>query len=287
MKTNNPILSIVMVDGSFRENYYSIDFIEKQTLPNELYEILWVEYFSEINSSLYKKQKDLANLKVLSLGKSGVYHSSYCFNAGIIASKGEIIVIMDADLVVEEDFLESIYIEHEKNRDLVLYIYRFNEPQNKHTNQVNIEYLREICELTNPLNHGGCSSARRNWFMEINGYEQHQIFGSGFHANGLDVSTRFKNLGLYIKWHPKVRIYHPWHPYTLIDHPNYITQIKVIDHRARNLITLPFEGIDKKKNTNPPKELIIQDQESWTLSTCLKAIVRKVRARQSIYKLLN
>jgi hypothetical protein len=254
----DPRISIIMVDGSFRESYHSIDFLGKQTIPADDYELLWVEYYDKVKSELAEEISKYPNFRVITLEKEGPYHSSYCFNAGIRASRGELIFIPDADVVVEDYFLEKAWAGHQANDKLVMYFYRYNEFEKDHLPEVNIEHLQKVCVLTNPSNYGGCLSVRKKWLLEINGYEQHPTFGSGFHANGLDVYTRLKNLGLHVKWHPELRLYHPWHLGALVPPPfynSYKIQKIVINYRAVTLATKPFQGIDFTQNSELPADL--------------------------------
>ncbi|ASC71567.1 hypothetical protein XM38_025190 [Halomicronema hongdechloris C2206] len=252
----NPKISVVMIDGSFRENFSAIKYFGDQSLPSESYELIWVEYYNNVDKNLRREIEKFPNFRILTLGREGEYHSSYCFNAGISESIGDVIVIPDADLVVENNFLEEILSEHRKNNELAMYIYRLNEPKELHQEPITLEHLKQVCILTNPTNYGGCLSVRKEWLLKINGYEQHPTFGTGFHANGLDIYTRLKNLGLQIKWHPTLRLYHAWHPFTEISDHAYKLQKEIIKYRERNLLTNTFCGIDVKRNQSIPDELI-------------------------------
>lgn len=281
---NKPRISIIMVDGSFRESFHSIDFFGNQTLPATEYELLWVEYHDRVKSHLKSKVAQFPNMRIIKLGGDGVYHSSFCFNAGIKASAGELLFIPDADVVVERDFLERVWEEHAKNQRLVMYIYRFNEPEEKHVPYIEIEHLRKVCVLTNPANYGGCVSIRKVWLMEINGYEQHPLFGTGYHANGLDLYTRLRNLGLHVMWHPKLRLYHPWHPLTAMDDTLYRLQRIVIDYRSKNLMTNPFNGIDSTGNSIIPEELEAKiDREKRRLAGQQKGLLRRLSLRTATF----
>lgn len=249
-------ISIIMVDGLFRESFHSIDFYGRQTVSQEDYELIWVEYYDKINPDLTKEIEKYPNFRVVNLNKSGIYHSSYCFNEGIKQANGELIFIPDADVIVEENFLEKVWQDHQSNDKLVMYFYRYNEPEDKHFNKVDIDHLRKVCVLTNPSNFGGCLSVRKKWLLEINGYEQHPLFESGFHANGRDIYTKLKNLGLHVKWHPQLKLYHPWHSFTLASSLNYEIQQAVIDYRSVNLLTTSFQGINSNLNTDFPADLL-------------------------------
>ncbi len=270
-----PRVSVIMIDGSFREKFHSLDFFNNQTLPRDAYEIIWVEFYNRINPVLKQKTHSFTNNRIITLKKQGEYHSSYCFNAGINESSGEIVVIVDADVVVDNSFLEKIIEEHAICENLVLYCYRYDEPQEAHVQEMDLDYLKNVCILTNPVNYGGCVSVRKKNILAVNGYEQHPIFSSGFHANGADLYTRFKNAGMHIKWHPTANLYHPWHPLTLILHSNHKKQLKIVDYRARRLMTLPFEGINFKKNSTVPADLMLLLQQKKRKKNKILGIFKK------------
>jgi hypothetical protein len=105
--------------------------------------------------------------------------------------------------------------------------------------------------LKNLQNFGGCLSVRKKYLLEINGYDEHFAFSTGFHANGTDINQRLKNLGLGTIWDKKLKLYHPWHPYTLAsfqEMTQYNIQLKVIDWKAKRFETQTFLGIDSSKN---------------------------------------
>ncbi|MBN2303286.1 MAG: glycosyltransferase [Anaerolineae bacterium] len=252
----SPRISVIMVDGSFREYFHAIDFFGNQTLPPDEYELIWVEYTNRVQPELAEKIAQYPNFKIITLNREDVYHSSYCFNAGITASSGEVIVIPDADVVVEPDFLERVWAEHQTNNKLVMYLYRFNEDQSEHKPDWDLDHLRTVGRLTNPSNYGGCLTVRKKWLLAINGYEQHSTFESGLHGNGYDIYSRLKILGLHVMWHPEIRLYHPWHPITGISFPTYQIHHAISDYRGKKLEPLAFEGIDPAHNHPFPPNLM-------------------------------
>ncbi len=262
MAKNKLRISIVMVDGSFRERFHSIDFLGNQTMPPDDYEFIWVEHYDRVDPALQRKMSQYPNSRIMTLKRNGLYHSSHCFNAGILASRGELIIVMDADVVVKRQFLEGVWLAHEENGNLVMYVHRYNEPKEKHIPEVNLKHLEVVCRLKNPSNYGACLTVRKKWLLHINGYEQHPLFASGFHANGLDVYTRLKNLGLHVRWHPELKLYHPFHPLTSVRAPVYELQRIIVDYRAVSLSTSPFEGIDPGLNTEIPEDLLAKIEEA-------------------------
>lgn len=237
-------ISVIMGDASFRERFHLIDCLYQQTLPQEKYESIWVEYYDKVPAVLRNQR----SLHVITLNhKENPYHMSACFNEGIRQSTGELIVIPDADVVVQPTFLETIWKEHEKCEELVMYLQRWDEPQSQHTGDVSVEHLKQVCRFTNLTNYGGCLTVRKKWLIEVNGYEEDPVF-AGLSANAMDLYTRFKNFGLHIKWHPTEQVYHLWHPKTLFPAPEYALQRKIINARDRSLTYLPIKGLDPNRN---------------------------------------
>ena len=244
-------ISVIMIDGSFRENTFGANSFPNQDFPHDQYEVLWVEYYGSPNPNVQK----LPNIKILALNRDGIYHSSHCFNKGITEAQGEIIVIPDADQIVRTNFLSTVWELHSKYDKLVVYGYRYDEICKGTLKSIDFKELEDKCILKNPLNYGGCLTVRKKWLDKVNGYEQHPIFRTGYHANGLDMYTRLKNLGLAIQWEPKLKLYHPWHPFTLSDALEYKIQKYLIEWRRNNLQWKAFQGIDSKKNAVPPEDI--------------------------------
>ncbi len=274
-------VSVIMVDGGFRENTYGANYFVGQDFPEDQYEIIWVEYYDRVN----KKVRDLDGIKIIELGRTGIYHSSYCFNAGISAAKGDVIVIPDADQIVDKSFLKRVYENHSQINNLVCYGFRYDETESGVLQSHDLKDLKKNCKLKNPSNYGGCLTVRRELLLKINGYEQHEAFESGFHANGLDLYTRFKNLGLPIMWDKELILYHPWHAFTLSSAVEYDCQKAIINWRAINLQYMALNGIDKSMDSLPThkSEIDIICEPGHLSATgenisLLRRIVRKLKS---------
>ena len=235
-------ISVIMVDGGFRQNTYSAEYFTKQDFTD--YEVIWVDYYD----SIHPKVAHLPGIISITLKKNGPYHSSYCFNRGIMEASGEVIVIPDADQIVKPDFLSKVWHIHSHYDSLVTYGYRYDEIDKDTLKSFSFGELEDKCILKNPFNYGGCLTVRKKWLLKVNGYEQHPIFRSGFHANGLDLHTRFKNLGLSIQWHPELKLFHPWHPNTLQYTYEQKLQKILIEWRQIKLQWEALRGIDPARN---------------------------------------
>jgi hypothetical protein len=244
-------ISVVMIDGGFRENVFGAKYFSQQNFPEDDYEIIWVDYFDRIHPEISSNPK----IKAIHLDKKGIYHSSYCFNMGIKKARGEVIIIPDADLIVMPDFLDRVWDLHRQYEKLVVYGYRYDEVKEGILESHDFKELEDKCVLKNPLNFGGCLTVRKRWLLQMNGFEQHDILRTGFHANGMLMSTRFKNMGLAIQWEPSLKLYHPWHPFTLAGSLEYRSQHRAIDWVKSNMLWQAIQGLDSAKNQSPPSGL--------------------------------
>jgi hypothetical protein len=266
-------ISVIMVDGGFREHIYGAEYFSQQNFPKEDYEVIWIEHYSQPHKDL----KNYPELRVFTLDRMEEYHSSYCFNKGISLAKGTVLVIVDADQVVQSDFLSKIWEIHSRYHALVNYVYRYDEEEKGSIKTINFAELEKKCVLKNPHNYGACLTVKKEWLLKINGYEMHPIFKSGFHANGLDIYTRLKNLGLAVQWAKDLKLYHPWHPLTLHYPKQYKNQLRLIQWRTMNRHFMAIKGIDSSLNYKPTK--YVQELLNSNFKTSLKMRVDRVLDR--------
>jgi len=248
VKTSPSTISVIMVDGGFRERFHLIDALNDQTLPPSQYELIWVECFDAIRPELASRE----NVQFALLNRSGQpYSMSHCFNEGIRRARGELLVIPDADVFVGRTFLQAVLDEHEQNEELVMYVRRYDQPE-EGQGPVELDHLERTCRLQNPTNYGGCLTVRKKGMLAVNGYEQHPIFQGMNFAGGKDLYVRFRNLGLPIKWHEDLKVYHPWHPNPKVAQMNrekVAAQRECIRRRALSLMALPYQGLDRRLDT--------------------------------------
>lgn len=247
--------SIIMIDGMFREAFHAVGSWGAQDLPPDEYELIWVEHYGAVDPRLEEEIEKVPNARLIKLGREGEYHSSYCFNAGIKAATGELLLLPDADLMVEPCFVREIAGLHARNPRLVTYNHRFNEPKDEHHGTPTLEHLQAVGVVTHPWNWGGCLGVRKEWLVEVNGFEQHPVFATGDHANDFDMYTRLKDLGLEVAWPPGLNLYHPWHPGTLRYSDAHRLQRIVSDYHAHALTSHAFQGLDPARDTEMPEAL--------------------------------
>jgi hypothetical protein len=241
-------VSIILWDAGFRENFYTVDCMNNQTYKN--FEILWIEYFSKANTSLLQKTKEWKNIRIICLNDKFPWIAGKCVNEGIRQSTGELIVIMDADVIVKRDFLEILVNEHLKNERLMMHFRRWDE-LGFHRGLLEWEELKKVSVCHCPNNYGGCISVGKKWLLKVNGCEEYPIFQRNC-AAFLDLYTRLSNLGLTHKWHEISILLHPWHNGTLPvpEHLRVTIQREIINKRAKTKITQARVGLYSKRIWN-------------------------------------
>ena len=245
MFDRTPLVSVIMVDGGFRENFEPLQSWLDQTLERDLYELIWIEYGSQVAPQV----QALSRVHTHALGREGEPQIiAHAFNEGIRQARGDLLVLPDADVVCEPDLLETLAEELMLDPGLVVYLLRLDQPQALHVAGQGLESLRRTCSIRNTFNYGGCPAVHRCWMIEMNGYEQLPFF-AGYHYNGADNYTRFKNMGLKIRWHPTQRVYHPWHPVPPAS--KFATaevQERFIRRRAASWDWMAYNGLDPRRN---------------------------------------
>ncbi|MCS7180691.1 MAG: glycosyltransferase, partial [bacterium] len=232
----NPKVSIILIDWSVRHSFHILEYLNKQTIDREKYEIIWIEYYDrkakEIEEKLYKSIEKgfpiLDKWVILEMPKNVYYHKHIMFNIGIILSQGEIICIPDSDAMVKETFVKTIIKEFEKDPNIVLHIdeirnenkkfYPFNYPSFEEVlgkgrvlrwdGKTDIDKLKDPIHL---LNYGACMCAKKEHLISIGGADEH-IDYLGHICGVYEMTFRLKNYGLKEIWSKEEFLYHTWHP---------------------------------------------------------------------------
>ena len=236
---SSPKVSIILLDWSCRESFHSIDYLNKQTISREQYEIIWIEYYSRIPESLKSKKPLLDKWIVMNMPDDLYYHKHLMYNIGIIYSKGDIICICDSDAVFDSTFVESIIKEFKQSPDIVLHLdevrnigkkfYPFNYPSvdeilgsgviNWNKSKSMTTGLLDKNDYLHSRNYGACLCARKTYLITIGGADE-KLDYLGHICGPYELTFRLMNYGLKEVWLNNEFIYHTWHPGT-DGHLNY------------------------------------------------------------------
>ncbi|MDR4498220.1 MAG: glycosyltransferase [Candidatus Scalindua sp.] len=242
-----PLVSIILLDWKCRESFHIFNYLNKQTVPREWYEIIWIEYYdrrpSEIEKLLAEGGKEgkppiLDKWIIMYMPDELYYHKHLMYNIGIAACKGEIVTICDSDGIVNPSFVESIIKSFEEDCNIVLHMdevrnkdrrfYPFNNPsieEIKGDGCINFKNgkttgLLDKKDIIHTRNYGSCMCALREDLIHIGGADEH-IDYLGHVCGPYEMTYRLVNAGKKEIWHQEEFLYHVWHPGTDGD-DNYI-----------------------------------------------------------------
>jgi len=232
-----PIVSLILLDWSCRESFHSLRYLNQQTAARDTYEILWIEYYSRKAPQIveeikeYEKKRKPAPVDqwiVVGMPDNVCYHKHLMYNAGIVKSRGDIVVICDSDAIFPQTFVETIIDSFKNDENIVLHLdevrnnnkkfYPFCYPSIK-------EVLGEGCVnwkdgkttglwdktgFIHTRNYGACMAAMRRDLIAIGAADEHFDY-VGHVCGPYEMTFRMINFGIKELWHQSEFIYHTWH----------------------------------------------------------------------------
>jgi len=282
------IHSVISWDCTFRNFFHLIAGLLNQEYDRTQFELIFIEqrtkeiadtYNHNLGlkslSDCYEEVKDKINIQVVYLGDdfSVPYHLGRCNNKGIELAKGQIISVMDGDLLLPTDFLRKL--ENYHNRGIaVVNLFRHNasypigvRKEDWTKGLIDFEGCLQACSTRkNPIprkvnNMGPLISAKKEYWELIGGYDLHPIWSTGISRLGLDTNTRLELL-LEIESTalPDCFAVHPYHPIglnrnTFLSQKLLYLQQKLIDWAISN------KQFSWQKRTPYTEELYFKNQK--------------------------
>lgn len=222
-------VSLILLDWGCRESFHALDWLERQDVPRELFEVVWVELFAQPAPQALTRAD-----VVLALGQQGLYHKHQGYNAGLLASRGAVVTVCDSDAVFPRGFVRSIletYFGPEalgestpdghgpdacgaEPRRLVLMHHE------RRTDALYPPDLTDEAGLSDhawkPLwpNAGACVSLPRGLILGLGGYDEDPHL-AGYLCGPYELAWRAVNAGVEQRWHPDqdLCLWHFAHPH--------------------------------------------------------------------------
>ena len=233
-----PKVSIILLDWSCRESFHILNYLKHQNISRDMFEVIVIEYYKNIskeisemldNSLKNDEHPILDQWIMMNMPKSCYYHKHLMYNLGIASARGDIVTIMDSDVMVKPNFVLSIINEFRKEENIVLHIdefrninkkfYPFNYPTfddilgegciNNNGGKTKGVIDRRFDCLHLP-NYGACFSTLKKDLIAIGGADEH-IDYLGHICGPYEMTFRLVNFGLREIWSDMIFIYHTWH----------------------------------------------------------------------------
>lgn len=210
-----PRLSFILLDWGCRERFTTLDWLNRQDVPRDQYELIWVELYDRVVEEVMEKAD-----VVITCNQRGTYHKHMGYNIGLLQARGDLICVCDSDAVFPADFVRSVFrsFEIEKSgvaQPLVLMHYEWRTSLLYPDDLSDAETLKDAERWQWwPLivNEGACVTVRRADAVRFGGFDEHPSY-IGYLCGPYDLAWRLVNAGWAEIWHDSsVALWHFAHP---------------------------------------------------------------------------
>jgi hypothetical protein len=240
-----PKISLILIDWGVRESFHSLHYLNRQTADRGDYELIWLEFYDRKPEGLQRAvaaggPRTLDKWYVLGYPDDFLYHKHRLYNAGLLASAGDVCVICDSDAVYSPTFVESIIRAFEETPRAVVHLdqVRNNDPRFYPFNYPRIEEIlgpgcvnwngetaSGLCappkDFIHQVNYGACMAARRCDMLAVGGADEHPDY-LGYYCGPYEMTFRLVNYhGRHERWLRHEHLYHVWHPNTSGSNTDY------------------------------------------------------------------
>lgn len=205
-------VSVILLDWSCRERFHALDWLNRQDVPRDQYELIWIELYDRVVAEAMEKAD-----VVITCGQKGLYHKHEGYNVGLLSAKGTVITICDSDAVFPVNFIASIIksfdlTQPQDPESKVLMHYQWRSPALYPDGISQIDELRQYPWSDLWPNVGACMSVSRVDAIRFGGFDEHKSF-TGYLCGPYDLGWRLINAGIPEEWHDEnVALWHFSHP---------------------------------------------------------------------------
>jgi hypothetical protein len=237
--TGKKKISVLLIDWGVRESFHCLEHFNRQTVPRDEYELIWLEFYDHKPDVLRRlaagggPRPCLDKWIVLGYPNDFIFHKHRLYNVGFLAAAGEVCVICDSDAIFRPTFIESLLRAFDETPDAVVHLdeVRNTDPQYYPYREISMEELRGpgcanwspntntttgLAPLPDKLhraNYGACMAARRDLLLGAGGADEHLDY-LGFICGPYELTFRLANQGRQERWLLDEYLYHLWHPNT-------------------------------------------------------------------------
>jgi len=207
-----PLVSIILLDWSVRENLHALDWLNRQDLDRGLFELIWVEAHHRAVGHITPKvdQHILCH-------QQGIYRKHEAWNAAALLARGRLVTFSDSDAIYPPDFVASVLRSFgcengEAPAEQVLMHYEWRTRTSYPGNIAEMAQLADYEWMDLWPNVGACMTVRLSDFIRYGGLDEHASF-RGYMCGPYELGWRMVNAGVPERWHaPSVALWHFAHP---------------------------------------------------------------------------
>lgn len=229
--------SFISWDCSFRNFFHLADALSSQDYDLSKVELIFVEQRTREYADAYNHEFGLSSLNdrrkefsdsffrpvYLNDAPTTKYHLGRTLNLGLARARGEIVTIMDGDMLLPPDFIKELDRFHDDG-PVVLNVERKMcprpvgvSPENWMQGSFEYDACLRTCRNRDHIpdyvtNKGPMISAPAEAFKQVAGYDEHLVFATGLSRAGQDTNARLElATGRKSRVLSRVAV-HPYHP---------------------------------------------------------------------------
>ncbi|MCI0684196.1 MAG: glycosyltransferase [Gemmataceae bacterium] len=226
-------LSVILIDWRVRESFHSLHYLNRQTLPRDQYELIWLEFYRHQPAALRglaaRNPGTLDQWLSAGYPDDCLYHKHRLYNLGLLLAHGEHVVICDSDAIFTPNFLARIVAHFEQSPRSVLHLdqvrnvrrrfYPFCYPSIAEVLGRGVRNWRghttagllPEADMIHACNYGACMAAPRQALMDLGGADE-SLGYLGYICGPYEMTFRLGHHGLAEHWLRDEFLYHAWHP---------------------------------------------------------------------------
>lgn len=208
-----PKVSIILLDWGCRERFHTLDWLGRQTVARDQYELIWVELYDRVVPEVLEKADWL-----IACHQAGMYHKHKGYNIGLLHARGDIVTVCDSDAVFPPEFVQSLIegFELDSRPEPKPLVLMHHEQRSNHL------YPRKLDNIEDVLrydwvelwpNAGACMSVAKRDAFGFGGFDEDESL-RGYICGPYELGWRLVNAGIPEVWHDKVFLWHFAHPHS-------------------------------------------------------------------------
>jgi hypothetical protein len=212
-RQTTPKVSVILLDWGCRERFHALEWLSRQTVPRDDYELLWIELFDRVVPEAMQHAD-----WVVTCGQQGLYHKHKGYNDGLLLARGRIVTVCDSDAVFPDNFIASVIGAFDcdgvaDDKPLVLMHHELRSPQLYPDGLASTAEMHRYKWAELWPNAGACMSVTRRDAIRFGGFDEDESY-RGSICGPYDLGWRLVNAGLPAVWHDRVSIWHFAHPHS-------------------------------------------------------------------------